>query len=283
MTQTTVDDAIETGTVRVNDDVQLTYERRGSGPDVVLVNNFFMDRKSWRSYTANLASTARLTSYDLRGQGESSPQAGEPVWEDHITDLKALFDELGIEKAVLVGTSFSTLICRDFAVAYPERVHGLVLAGPAMSPHGGQRLRRITKAWLKTLDTSGLGVLYDTLYPLVSGDLAVEEAGPIGFMGRKQNFLGIHSVESLRAGLAVSVKAPLDPEIMTRVKQPTLLFVGGDDFSLSTSAVEEMTRLFPDTTTVTVPNGGHLAFLEEPEWFQREAVAFIERVAGPGD
>lgn len=44
-----------------------------------------------------------------------------------------------------------------------------------------------------------------------------------------------------------------------------------------------MTRLFPDTTTVTVPNGGHLAFLEEPEWFQREAVAFIERVAGPGD
>jgi pimeloyl-ACP methyl ester carboxylesterase len=283
MTNTTVDDAIETGTVQVNDEIQLAYERRGSGPDVVLVNNFFMDRKSWRSYTANLASVARLTSYDLRGQGDSSPQRGEPEWADHITDLKALFDALGLEKAFLVGTSFSTLICRDFAVAHPERVHGLVLAGPAMSPHGPQRLRRITKSWLKTLDTSGLGVLYDQLYPLVSGDQAVETAGPIGFMGRKQNFLGIHTVESLRAGLAVSVKAPLAPAIIAEIRQPTLMFVGGDDFSLSQHAVEEMEKLLPDVTKVTVPHGGHLAFLEEPEWFQREVVSFLRRVAGTGD
>ncbi|WP_432158843.1 alpha/beta fold hydrolase [Streptomyces sp. bgisy153] len=283
MTDTTVDDALETGTVQVTDDIHIAYERRGSGPDIVLVNNFFMDRKSWRSYTANLASTARLTAYDLRGQGDSSPHPGEPVWEDHISDLKALFDTLGLEKAILLGTSFSTLICRDFAVAHPDRVQGLILAGPAMSPHGPQRLRRITKSWLKTLDTSGLGVLYEQLYPLVSGDLAVESAGPIGFLGRKQNFLGIHTVESLRAGLAVSVKAPLDPQITTEVRQPTLLFVGGDDFSLSAHAVQELVGLLPDATTVTVPHGGHLAFLEEPEWFQREVVSFVERVTGPGD
>lgn len=282
MTDTTVDDAIETGTVQVSDEIRIAYERRGSGPDIVLVNNFFMDRKSWRSYTAGLASVARLTSYDLRGQGESSPVAGEPVWADHISDLEALFDALGLDQALLVGTSFSTLVCRDFAVAYPERVSGLVLAGPALSPHGAQRLRRITKSWLKTLDTSGLGPLYDQLYPLVSGDLAVETAGPIGFMGRKQNFLGIHTTESLRAGLAVSVKAPLDPGIITRVRQPTLMFVGGDDFSLSSHAVEELEKLLPDVTTVTVPHGGHLAFLEEPEWFQREVVSFVGRVAGTG-
>jgi pimeloyl-ACP methyl ester carboxylesterase len=103
-----------------------------------------VDRKSWRSYTANLSSEARLTSYDLRGQGDSSPP-GEPEWAEHIT-------------------------VRDFAMVHPERVQGLVLAGPAMSPHGPQGLRRITKSWLKSLDTSGLSVLYDQLYPLVSGD-----------------------------------------------------------------------------------------------------------------
>ncbi|MFD9407994.1 alpha/beta fold hydrolase [Streptomyces sp. NPDC059989] len=280
MTDTTVHDPIETGTVRVNDDIEIAYERRGDGPDIVLINNFFMDRKSWRSYTANLASGARLLSYDLRGQGESTPQVGEPVWEDHVTDLKALLDSLGIEKAFLLGTSFSTLICRDFAVAYPERVHGLIFAGPAMSPYGGQRLRRITKSWLKALDTGGLGVLYDQLYPLVSGDYAVETAGPTGFIGRKQNFLGIHTQESLRAGLAVSVKAPLEPELLSKVTQPTLLFVGGDDFSLGSHGAEELARLLPDSETVTVPRGGHLAFLEEPEWFQKEVVAFVSRVIG---
>jgi 3-oxoadipate enol-lactonase len=281
MTDTTVDETLETGTVQVTDDIHLAYERRGAGTDLVLLNNFFVDRKSWRTYTGDLAAAARITAYDLRGQGDSTP-LDEPVWEDHITDLKALFDALGIEKAFLVGTSFSTLICRDFAVAYPERVHGLVLASPALSPYGPQRLRRLTKSWLHALDTSGLGVLHDQVYPLVCSDRMVEEVGAAGFLGYKQNFLGIHTVESLRAGLVTSTKAPLDPETLTRVRQPTLLFVGGDDFSLSLDATERLTRLLPDATAVVVPHGGHAAFVEESEWFNREVLSFVERVAGDG-
>ncbi|MEO3751914.1 alpha/beta hydrolase [Streptomyces sp. B6B3] len=283
MTDTTVDDAIETGTVQVTDDVQLSYERRGCGTDLVLLNNFFVDRKSWRAYTEDLAAAAQLTAYDLRGQGDSSPQHGEPVWQDHVTDLKALFDALGIEKAFLVGTSFSTLICRDFAVAYPERVHGLVLASPALSPYGGQRLRRLMKSWLKTLDTSGLGALHDHVYPLVCSDRMVEQVGAAGFLGYKQNFLGLHTVESLRSGLLASTTAPLDPEILTRVRQPTLLFVGGDDFSLSLDATERLTELIPDATSVIVPHGGHAAFVEESELFQKEVLSFVGRVLGAGD
>ncbi len=283
MTDTTADDAIETGTVQVTDDIQLSYERRGSGIDLVLLNNFFVDRRSWRAYTEDLASATQLTAYDLRGQGDSSPQEGEPVWEDHITDLKALFDALGIEKAFLVGTSFSTLICRDFAVAYPERVHGLVLASPALSPYGPQRLRRLIKSWLTTLDTSGLGVLHDQVYPLVCSDRMVEQVGAVGFLGYKQNFLGLHTVESLRAGLLASTTAPLDPEILTQVRQPTLLFVGGDDFSLSIDATEQLTKLLPDATAVIVPHGGHAAFVEESEWFQREVLSFVRRVVGTGE
>ncbi|MER7566807.1 hypothetical protein ABTZ93_28125 [Streptomyces sp. NPDC097941] len=47
-------------------------------------------------------------------------------------------------------------------------------------------------------------------------------------MGPKQDLLGIHTVESLRAGFAVSVKAPLAPAIIAQVRQPTVMFVGGD-------------------------------------------------------
>ncbi|QPP05414.1 alpha/beta hydrolase [Streptomyces bathyalis] len=280
MTDMTVDDVLETGTVQVSDDIRLSYERRGSGTDIVLLNNFFVDRKSWRAYTGDLAAAARLTAYDLRGQGESTPLADEPVWEEHISDLKALFDGLGIEKAFLVGTSFSTLLCRDFAIAHPDRVHGLVLASPALSPYGPQRLRRLTKSWLHTLDTSGLAVLHDQVYPLVCSDRAVEEVGTAGFLGYKQNFLGIHTVESLRAGLLASTKAPLDPQTLTQVRQPTLLFVGGDDFSLSLDATERLTKLLPDATAVIVPHGGHAAFVEESEWFNREVLAFVRRVTG---
>ncbi len=281
MTETTVDDAVETGRVQVADGIELAYERRGTaGPDVVLLNNFFMDRKSWRSYTTRLAAGCRLLAFDLRGQGESTRPDIELAWDDHVSDLTTLLDALQIERTFLLGTSFSTLICRDFALAHPDWALGLIFAGPAISPWGPQRLRRITKSWIKALDVGGLSLLYDQLYPLVSGDYVVEAAGPTGFLGRKQNFLGIHTPESLRAGLAVSVKASLDPDLLTKIQCPTLLFVGDDDFSLSSSAVEKLVKLLPDARAVTLPRGGHLAFLEAPEVFQAEAAAFISRITG---
>ncbi|RFU86792.1 alpha/beta hydrolase [Streptomyces triticagri] len=270
------DGAVDTGRVRVADGIEIAYSRRGRGTtDVVLVNNFFMDRKSWKSYTGQLEENFRLIEYDLRGQGDSTPADGPLEWDDHINDLLGLLDALGVERAVLVGTSFSTLICRDAAIAAPDRIAGLVMAGPAMSAYGPRRIRQITKSWLKALQENGLGQLYNQLYPLVTGDAGVEEAGVTGFLGRKQNFLGIHTVESLESGLAVSLKAPNDPELLTKVQCPTLLFVGDDDFSLGTSGVAGLEELLPDSRTVVAPRGGHLAFLEQADFFQEEAVRFI--------
>lgn len=278
MTSSATQDTMETGTVRVNADVELSYERRGQGPDVLLINNTFMDKSSWRPFTSRLADDCRLLSYDLRGQGASGTPEREASWADHVQDVIALLDGVGARQVVLVGTSFSAVLCRDVALAYPDRVRGMVLAGPALSPWGKRRHRRIVSSWLTTLDTVGLSAMYDQLYPVVSGDYNAEVAGTAGFLGRKQGFLALHSAESVRAGMAVSLTADGDPTLLTRVQCPTLLVVGDDDFGLGPTGVAELVKLLPHGRAVIFPQVGHLPFIEQPDRFQDEVAAFVTEI-----
>ncbi|MFK0288006.1 alpha/beta fold hydrolase [Streptomyces sp. NPDC090499] len=275
---TTLSRSPKGGLVKVADGVELHYETRGSGPDVVLLNNFFMDSSSWRAYTADLEESCRLIAYDLRGQGASVRTGGQVVWQDHVDDLAGLLDGLGVERAFLVGTSFSALLARDFALAHPDRVHGLILAGPALSPWGERRHRRIVRSWITALDGVGLAALYDQMYPLVAGDKAAEKAGTVGFLGRKQSFLSLNTPDEVRQGLEASLAAPADPQLLTQLHQPVQLFVGDDDFALGPSAVEELVKLLPDARAVVVPGAGHLPFLEYPDRFQHETAAFVARI-----
>ena len=272
-----------TGTVDVGNGVELRYERRGDhGPDVVLIPNFFMDAAGWWPFTPRLLDGCRLLAYDLRGQGASTHPPQQPTWDDHVRDLGVLLDRLDLGPAVLVGSSFSALIARDYALARPERVRGLVFAGPALSPWGTGRHRLIIRSWIRTLERQGLSALYSQMYPLVAGDWKAEATGNAGFLARRQGFLAHHTADEVGAGLAASMAADPDPDLLTRLRSPTLLVVGDDDFSLAGSGVEELLRLLPDGRGVVVPRAGHLPFVDDPQTFQSAVAAFVA-ATGPGE
>jgi pimeloyl-ACP methyl ester carboxylesterase len=113
-----------------DDDVEIYYEVRGDGPPLCIVNNMYIVGPLWKNFTTKLVKSTRVITYDLRNQGASSQIASEFALADHVGDLLALLDALEIEQTYLLGTSISTLICRDFALAHPERVCGLVLLAP---------------------------------------------------------------------------------------------------------------------------------------------------------
>lgn len=266
----------ETGAVRVAGDVELRYDRRGGpGPDVVLVPNFFMDRGGWWPFSGRLLGPARVLAYDLRDMGDSTHPEQPPTWDDHVHDLAALLDGLGVERPVLVGTSFSALLVRDYAIAHPQRVAGLVFAGPAISPWGVLRQRRIIKSWLRTLDAQGLGALYEQMYPLVAGDRNAEAAGNAGLVARRQGFLSRHTEAEVRGSLTASLQADPDPDLLGRVACPTLVVAGDEDFCLAPSGVHEVARLLPEGRAVLVPQSGHLPFIDAPDVFQGAVLDFL--------
>lgn len=261
---------------RTEDGSELYYELRGSGPVITLVSTIYVVSTAWRNFTGDLAADHRLLTYDLRNQGASD---GKPAdFAQHTHDLKSLLDDLGIERTYLVGTSISTLICRDFANAHPERVAGLVLVGPPFSPRGSSRRRRIAKSWLAALDAGGPRALFDLIYPLVFGDKALAEGGSGAYLALRERFLAINSAAQLRANLREALGAGDQVDLLTGIAAPTLLLAGDDDFSTTASTLQQTAGIMPNAVVEIVEECGHLPYFEQPAAFQDAVARFVSSV-----
>ncbi|NMO19380.1 alpha/beta hydrolase [Pyxidicoccus fallax] len=95
------------------------------GLPVLFVNSNAGRREQWAAQQAHLKQ--RSVSFDLRGMGESDPDAqGRYGAGDMAEDVHAVANALGLEKFVLVGHSFGGTIAGEYAIRWPERLAGLL-------------------------------------------------------------------------------------------------------------------------------------------------------------
>jgi pimeloyl-ACP methyl ester carboxylesterase len=260
------------------DGVELYYELCGQGPPLTIVNNFFIISPLWRNFTGRLRSRHRLLTYDLRNQGASSPAFGPMPFSRHGDDLAALLDFLGIEKTYLLGTSISTLICRDFALAHPDRVKGLILVGPVFCPFGSKRRKYLTKSWLNSLENGGPGALFDHIYPLIYSDRTIENGGTPAYLAIRERFLALNSHEQVRINLSASLTTADDPARLRDVRCPTLLLAGDGDFLSSPTSLAATAKILPDARVEILPLAGHVPYFEATAAFENSALAFLADV-----
>lgn len=119
--------------------VRLHVQRLGQGDHaVVFLHGLVMDNLSSWYFTAatRVAQHAAVVLYDLRGHGRSERPASGYAVADHVADLHALLDALGLDRVTLVGNSFGGLLAVAFAAAHPERVAGLLLVDAHISAAG---------------------------------------------------------------------------------------------------------------------------------------------------
>src|SRR4051812_47072954 len=92
--------------------LQQHYQQAGTRPDVVLIHGLTGDLSLWflSQTIQTLSATRRVTAYDLRGHGYSDAPPTGYTSADYAGDLFSLMDELGIERATLVGHSFGGVI-----------------------------------------------------------------------------------------------------------------------------------------------------------------------------
>jgi len=109
----------------------LASETRGpdgpTGHPVVATTGWANDRRVWSSMVDDLAATHSVTTWDLRGHGDSeAPAPGEYTRAHALGDLTAVLDHAG-RPAVLMGHSLGGYLSLAHAVDHPDDVAGLVL------------------------------------------------------------------------------------------------------------------------------------------------------------
>ncbi len=123
------------------DGVRLSGEQAGAGLPIVLMHGLTATRRYLLMGSRALERSGhRVIAYDARGHGHSSPAPAPEAYTYELlaSDLRAVLDQLEIERAVLAGASMGAHTALGFALEQPERVLALGLITPAFDPdaHG---------------------------------------------------------------------------------------------------------------------------------------------------
>ena len=119
-----------------SDDVHVAYQVLGEGPlDLLWVPGFVSNvEAAWQlpemaAFTRRLASFCRLIVFDKRGTGMSDRGSQIFTLEQRMHDVQAILDEIGSERAALLGVSEGGPMSLLYAASYPERTSALILYG----------------------------------------------------------------------------------------------------------------------------------------------------------
>lgn len=256
---------------------KLRYQVAGSGPPVVLLHAFSFDRRMWDDQMDALTRHHTVVRYDLRGFGESPP--GSTPYT-HADDLAAVMDDLGIERAALVGLSLGGGAAINFAITRPERVSALVAVAPSL---GGIKWSEEFVAAHGAIRSAAQGRGIGAARELWLG-------GPI-FAPALANPLSRGTVRAIVDDYSgwhwtrPDPGIPLNPPAIERlgsIRAPTLVVVGELDAADVHRIAAKLESGIPAARKVVIPGVGHMANLEEPRVFNRMLLEFLNANSAQG-
>jgi pimeloyl-ACP methyl ester carboxylesterase len=265
------------------------YQQTGSGPDVVLVHGLTGDLSIWFLCRAmqELGGSHRVTAYDLRGHGYSDVPPDGYTSADHAGDLVALMDQLGIDRASVVGHSFGGVIALHAAVLAPERVEAVVLSDPYFPAlrhledvsrwgHWRDFRQEAHEAGVELSDEHwyDLGRFFDQVLHL-DGERLLRFRQAVGLPALNR----LLRLGRTTCGDDSKVEAGLTVERIARVDLPVLALYGESSPFLATAAFLE--AHLSQCRTAIVPGAKHRAPEENPEGFLRLLREFLARLPRP--
>jgi proline iminopeptidase len=273
---------------------ELYYRSVGSGRPVIVVHGGpGLGHYYLRPGMDVLADRFRLVYYDQRGTGRS--EVGDPdrvSLEGGIADLEALIDELGIERANLVGHSFGANLVALFASRHPGRVASAVLSNPGppfdpaqaaqlasemdrrRTPEDRANLARIQSSdRFASLDPEVMEELVRVMYLPFFSDQVVAETISYGFTDiTAANFLesADRTFRDLDAAAAIAG--------LKRIESPTLVIYAERE-PIPEAFSRQVADAIPGASFAYVAGANHFTYLEDPDEFFAAVGGFLERNA----
>ncbi|MGZ3587008.1 MAG: alpha/beta fold hydrolase [Candidatus Limnocylindrales bacterium] len=227
----------------------MVAQRSGEGPPLLLLHGLAGSARWWERNIPALSRSFQVSALDLPGFGGSHADA-RLVLDDIAAQLVALLDDLGIERASVVGHSLGGLVAGGLAADYPERVDRLVLVDAGFLSLDPSRLHRITGP-LRTLRWTAPSlmrvIVTDTL-----------RSGPVRMAGA--------TMELLQADWRGR---------LPRIQAPTLVVWGEHDTICPRAIGEAIVAAVPAARLHIIKGAAHNPMWERSEDFDRVVLQFL--------
>lgn len=251
----------------------VTYRLDESAPWVTFVHGAGGSSSIWYKQIRDFKKNFNVLLLDLRGHGKSKKALYEKLkqytFQSVGDDIIEVMDHLNIKSSHFVGISLGTIIIRELADRYPDRIKSMVLGGAVM------KLNFRGRFLMKLGDTFKSVLPYLLLYKILafiimpkkkhreSRNLFVREAKKLYQREFKRWFSLTSQVLPL-----LKILRSNDPGIST------LYIMGSEDYMFLPS-ISELVGVHKSSRLHVIPTCGHVVNVEQPLEFNREAVQFI--------
>ncbi len=243
-------------------EVELDYERSGSGPPLLAIMGMSGTALSWgEPFLDRLRQDHEVIVYDHRGVGASTPLTGGLTIAEMAEDAAGLLQALEIGSADVLGISMGGMIAQELALNHPERVKSLILGctycgGEGSSLAGPDVAQKLGEAMMSGDRERALRVGWEVN---VSASYAADEAAWARF----------HEI-ALRRAVAVPVimaqaQACMAHDTKDRLgglAAPTLVIHGTEDRMIPVANGRLIAETVPGARLEVLEGVGHLFFWE---------------------
>lgn len=223
-------------------DTDLYYEVYGEGEPLILLHGNSGSIKDYYQQIPVLSKQYKVIAVDTRGQGKSKDISKKDfTYKLFADDIKALADDLKLDKINIVGWSDGGNTGLEFALKYPDRLNKLVTIGANAFPGGveGKLIERFTSQMTQL------------------------------------NQLGPAETFNERRLLKIMITEPnISKNDLNKIKSPVLVIAGDRDV-IKADHTEFMSRQIPNAEKKIYKDTTHMVPYERPDELNADILNFL--------
>lgn len=235
----------------------------GDGPAVIFLHGTGGSGKVWFNQLRRFEPEYRVIAPDLPGYGQTPLPSFIRSIDDYPDFVRALMDEAGLSRAVLVGNSMGGRVALQVALDHPERVAGLVLVNSSGISLPGLPILNVRETDPREFASK---LFYKASARSASAGALVERLAETPEQQRAHETMRRLTTGPLRRDMQ---------ERLGEIQAPTLVVWGEGDQVIPLAYGEAFAAAIPHARLAVIPRAGHVPMLERPGAVNEAIAAFL--------
>ena len=245
------------------------FNKKEQSTPIVFVHGVGLTYEIWQPQLDFFKDYSNL-SYDILGHGKSSLTKQNISFDDFSEQLIELINELKIEKIHLIGFSIGSLIARNFATKYNDRLQSLILLG-SIYKRSEQQQKIVNDRFNQAkkelrLSRQALKRWFTDEY-LENNPDTYEKISSILSSNNMVNFLKVYE-------LFVRHK---NDEDFKKIQTKTLIVTGEHDIGSTIEMSQQLNNIIKNSELKIIKGGKHLCGIERADEVNLTIKNFIDK------
>jgi 3-oxoadipate enol-lactonase len=241
-------------------------------PTLIFTHGATVDHRQFFDQLPVLLDNWQVLLWDMRGHGKSRPMAIPFSVPEAVDDLLAIMEQAGVMRAIFAGQSTGTYVSQEMEFQHPQRVEAIIIIdGTCITMPMSSTDKMILK----------LSPMLLTMYPFetlkrMTAQACATDPDVQDYVYEAMSAIGKDDVIRIMTGVSQCVH----DEPGYRITKPLLLVHGEHDkLGNIASIASRWAHRDPHSVYEVIPDARHNANQDNPEYFNRVMLKFLEQIA----